>query len=180
MSLNFSQKTRIEFLTDGAEYFLDKKNIYLDIKDEISSELGVPLSMIKICGSAYWGRSFIKDEPFEPSISDLDVALIDAGLFVKCLSEVREETRNYSNLTRFLGNPTNPIMFQDYAVKKGIIRIDIMPVTRSKKILEHTSDAISKKYVNHFSKISFMIYDSEKSFTVKQIGAFSKFRNNTQ
>jgi len=91
---------RLEFLTDTAVYFSDKKNTYLELKDDISSELGLPLSEIRICGSAYWGQSFVNGLPFRPAESDLDVALVNGSLFVKCLSEVRQLTWNFSNLTR--------------------------------------------------------------------------------
>lgn len=167
---------RMEFLTDSAAYFDDKKKIYIEIKDDISSELNIPLSMIRICGSAYWGQSFETALPFRPSESDLDVALINSALFVRCLSEVRQTTRNFSNLTAFSGGAREPIIFQDYAYKKGIIRIDIMPKTKSKRSLDTISEAMSRKYDKHFSKVSFMIYDSEHSFTVKQITPTTKFR----
>ncbi|WYK04079.1 hypothetical protein DWF04_013535 [Cereibacter sphaeroides f. sp. denitrificans] len=169
-------KARLEFLTDTAAYFSDKKSIYLELKDEISSELGLPLSEIRICGSAYWGQSFAHDRPFRPAESDLDVALVNGTLFIKCLSEVRQLTWNFSNLTSFRGGAGLPVMFQDYAYKKGIIRVDLMPKTRTKRSLDATSESISRRYGKHFSKITFMVYDSEHSFTVKQIAPTAKFR----
>ena len=84
---------RLEFLTDSASYFSDKKEIYLEIKDQIALHLDVPTSLIRICGSAYWGRSYVSQELFRPSESDLDIAIIHSNLFVRCLSEVRSLTR---------------------------------------------------------------------------------------
>lgn len=176
MAENLHYNSRVEFLTDTASYFYDKKDIYLEIKDVLADELNTPISMVRICGSAYWGHSFVNDTPFRPAESDLDVALINPQLFVACLSEVRQLTRNFSNLTFFRGAQTIPITFQDYAYKKGIIRVDLMPLTKIKRNLDSVSDAVSRKYINHFSKISFMIYDSEHSFTVKQMWATKKFR----
>jgi hypothetical protein len=80
----------------------------------------------------------------------------------------------------FYGEASDPIVFQDYAYKKGIIRTDLMPRTRSKKSMDAASERISRKYSDHFSKITFMVYDSEHSFTVKQIAATSKFRGLVQ
>lgn len=169
-------RTREQFLTDDAAYFRDKKSTYLQIKDDIAAELGIPLSIIRLCGSAYWGYSFTEERPFDPSISDLDIAIIDPTIFIKCLSEVRQMTWNFSNLTSFRGGLNNPIIFQDYAYKKGIIRLDLMPYTKFKKFIEAASGRIYSKHAKHFVKLSFMIYDSENSFTVKQIISMSKFK----
>lgn len=176
MSEDTHSTARREFLTDNAAYFKDKKDLYLLVKDDIASELEIPLSLIRICGSAYWGRSFTKDADFAPGISDLDVALINGDLYVKCLSEVRQVTRNFSNLTAFRGGQNAPLLFQDYAFKKGIIRTDVMPNTRTKKRLDTASDKVSRKHDDHFSKVSFSVYDSESSFTVKQISSTRKFK----
>ncbi|UWQ42382.1 hypothetical protein K3718_04645 [Leisingera aquaemixtae] len=176
MSDNNHNTARQEFLTDSAAYFADKKDLYLQVKDDIALELGIPLSMIRICGSAYWGKSFTAGRGFLPGESDLDVALINEALYVQCLSEVRQTTRNFSNLTAFRSGQNTPLLFQDYAYKKGIIRTDVMPSTRTKKRLDAASNVISRKYAEHFSKVSFSIYDSESSFTVKQISPVRKFR----
>lgn len=176
MSTDFHSHARREFLTDTAYYFLDKKDLYLEIKDEISLETEVPLSMIRVCGSAYWGRSFSAGRNFLPGESDLDVALVDERLYVRSLTEVRNITKNYSNLTYFRSGPTSPNIFQEYAFKKGIIRTDVMPSTSLKLKLDAISAKISKKYIDHFAKITFLIYDSETSFTVKQIRPTKKFK----
>lgn len=177
MSNRSYNQSRQEFLVDNAAYFADKKELYLQIKDEISVELGIPLSMIRICGSAYWGQSFTTSEAFTPGDSDLDVALVSADLYVQCLSEVRQITFNFSNLTSFNGSQETPLTFQEYAYKKGIIRVDMMPRTRTKMRLDNTSRTVSRNHSRHFSKITFSIYDTESSFAVKQISSVSKFRS---
>jgi hypothetical protein len=112
-----------EFLTDNAKYFQDKKDFYLDLKDSIASELNVPLSMLRICGSAYWGKSFSKNVAFQAGVSDLDLALIDPITFVRAISEVRKLTWNFSNLTYFPGSPTDdaPAIFQQYHTTKALL-----------------------------------------------------------
>jgi len=47
-----------EFLLDGAAYFSDKLDLYLTIKQSISTALSIDVTDIRICGSAYWGRRF--------------------------------------------------------------------------------------------------------------------------
>ena len=170
-------KSRKEFLLDKAKYFSEKSDLYLEIKDKIAGHTRLPLSMIRICGSAYWGKSFSTEEDFVPGTSDLDVGLVSDQLFVRALSEVRSKTLNFTNLTYF---PTTeaPGLFQDYAYKKGIIRIDQMPSTDIKLWIESVFNNISKSYLGHFQNINALIYDSETSFTNRQVGAFSKFGAN--
>jgi hypothetical protein len=174
MTITEHNKARNEFLTDGAFYFRDKPEVYLAIKDSISSKTGTPTSMIRVCGSAYWGKSFKSGYDFRPSVSDLDIALIDAGLFVTCLSEVRKLTWNFTNLTKF-NVPNSPQIFQDYAYKKGMIRVELMPLTNSKSNLDRVSQQLSEAYAEHFSKVSIIVYDTENSFTVKQISSAARF-----
>tara|TARA_R110000751_G_scaffold66524_1_gene135839 strand:- start:1157 stop:1693 length:537 start_codon:yes stop_codon:yes gene_type:complete len=164
-----------EFLTDHASYFLDKKSLYLEIKKSISEETNFSLSMIRICGSAYWGKSFKEGRPFTPGVSDLDVAIIDANAYVKLMSETRTVTKGFTDLTEFPAYGNSVDRFKEYAIKKGIILTSIMPRTKTKRILEKASDTISRKYIEHFSKISFLIYDTDISFTDKQAPAFKKF-----
>ncbi|WP_370675564.1 hypothetical protein [Pleomorphomonas sp. PLEO] len=167
---------RQEFLTDKAKYFSDKKELYLEVKDRIAESLGLPLSMIRVCGSAYWGRSYTADRDFLPGDSDLDVALIDQLMYVRAISEARQMTHNFYNRTLFPSSPHNAYeTFRDYAYKKGIIRPDLMPRTRLKTLLSSLSHSLSYQFRDHFSKITFAIYDTEASFTVKQIAPTEKF-----
>jgi hypothetical protein len=166
-----------EFLTDKAKYFSDKKDVYLALKKLIFEDSSIPFSMIRVCGSAYWGRSFVTNSEFKPGESDLDVALIDPMLFVRSLSEVRLLTRNFTNLTHFTSaQPNTPSLFQEYAYKKGIIRLDIMPRTKTKLALDAISLRASRQFQDHFSRVTFAIYDNEDSFTVKQIKPAEKFK----
>lgn len=161
-------------MLDKAIYFSDKSDLYLEIKDKIAIHTRLPLSMIRVCGSAYWGKSFLTGEDFVAGTSDLDIALISDQMFVRALSEVRAKTLNFTVLTAFPGIQA-PIIFQDYAYKKGIIRIDQMPQTEIKFWLNTVFQNISKSYLAHFDNINSLIYDSELSFTNKQVGSLSKF-----
>lgn len=178
--MNPIEKAKHEFLLDNAEYFKDKKSLYLEIKVKISNLLPVEATDIRICGSAYWGRSFVKDEPFNPGVSDLDVALISPAMFCKCMTEVREITKNFSDQTSFPATSRAISAyeeFQSYSFKKGIIRADLLPKVRTRNALQDASEKVSREYLDHFEKISFIIYDSSQSFAVKQAGAARKFRN---
>jgi hypothetical protein len=177
MSGSDFNRAREEFLIDSAQYFFDKKTLYLNLKEYIAGELALPLSMVRVCGSAYWGRSFLTDQPFQAGESDLDVAVIDGSLYVRALSETRQTTWNFSNLTAFPTEPKNAhLVFQDYAYKKGIIRTDLMPRTKLRQQIYTIANTASARYKEHFGRVSVAIYDSESSFSVKQIQPTRKFR----
>lgn len=169
-----------EFLLDGAAYFSDKKELYLTVKQKISTLLPVDISEVRICGSAYWGYRFKDESPFSPGVSDLDVALISPQLFCRCMAEIRQLTKNFNDQTAF-PQPTRRISvyveFRDYAFGKGIIRTDHLPNVKTRADLERASEVISREFLSHFEKISFSIYDSALSFAVKQAGAAGKFRS---
>jgi hypothetical protein len=172
--MDIHNQARAEFLTDEAFYFRDKKEMYLEIKDRIGQALEVPRSMVRICGSAYWGKRYESGADFAPGESDLDVALISERLFVQLISEVRAKTRNFTNLTFFAGQEA-PAIFQEYALKKGIVRLDVTPRTDTMLKITTMSANLSKKYLNHFSNINLSVYDTEISFSNKQTGALEKF-----
>ncbi|WP_157969011.1 hypothetical protein [Tropicimonas sp. IMCC34011] len=168
-----------EFLLDGAAYFSDKLDLYMTIKHSISTELAVDVTEIRICGSAYWGRRFRDGSPFEPGVSDLDVAVISPLIYCRAMAETRDLTKNFSDQTSFpkaSKRLSSFEEFQDYAFRKGIIRIDQLPNTLTRRLMMAASERISRDFLDHFEKITFSIYDSTSSFAVKQAGAAKKFR----
>lgn len=168
-----------EFLLDDASYFEDKKDLYWCIKRDISRTLSVDVSDIRICGSAYWGLRFVDETPFQPGSSDLDVAIINPSMFCRCMTEVRELTKNFNDQSVFpqCGNEVNSFdLFRGYAFGKGIIMIHHLPDIQIRRDLSDASQSISKRYLDHFEKITFSIYDSAISFAVKQAQATKKFR----
>lgn len=177
--MDYVTLAKYEFLLDGAQYFEDKLELYLEIKQSICSTLLVDISEIRVCGSAYWGRKFFDSAPFEPGISDLDVAIISPQLFCRCMAEVRDVTRNFRDQTPFPKTErsiSSYDKFHDYAFKKGIIRIDNLPNIKTRHEMLKASETISRDFLDHFEKITFLIYDSASSFAVKQAGAAGKFR----
>jgi hypothetical protein len=168
-----------EFLLDRAAYFADKPELYLRLKSSIAEITSADLAEVRICGSAYWGRRFRDCSPFEPGVSDLDVALISPALFCRCMAEAREVSKNFTDQTVFpKSSKIIPSFeeFQAYAFRKGIIRVDLLPRTKTQRVLIKASDDISRDFLEHFEKITFSIYDSALSFAVKQASAAEKFR----
>ena len=173
MAVEFSEQ---EFLADRARYFSDKPALYVAIKKDIAKTASVRLQSIRICGSAYWGKSFPSEKDFRPGLSDLDVAIIDETLFVQCLTEARNVTRGFNERTAFQNKVNSYEIFRDYVFKKGIIRFDLMPRSDIKSRFELISRSISKRYLEHFDKITFAIYDTDIAFIRKQSQAAEKFR----
>ena len=170
---------KYEFLLDRAEYFSDKLDLYLRIKQAICLSLSIDITEVRICGSAYWGHRFRDGSPFQPGVSDLDVAIVSPILFCRSMAEVRDVTKNFTDQTPF-PKATKSVSsfeeFQGYAFRKGIIRIDHLPDTQIRREMIKASDTVSRDFLEHFEKITFSIYDSANSFAVKQSMAAKKFR----
>lgn len=168
-----------EFLLDGAAYFSDKLDLYLTIKQSISTALSIDIPDIRICGSAYWGRRFRDGSSFKPGVSDLDAAVISPLIFCRAMAEARDITKNFSDQTSFpkaSKRVSSFEEFQDYAFRKGIIRIDHLPNTATRRLMMKASEQVSRDFLDHFEKVTFSIYDSASSFAVKQAAAAKKFR----
>ena len=170
------ERARHEFLLDGAAYFRDKPDTYLEIKNKMALGLGLPVSAIRICGSAYWGKRFLDKTLFEPGVSDLDVAIVSPLLFSQCMTEIRATCSGFSDLRPFpiKGTENTYETFRQYALKKGMLRADFLPdvptMGKIKRIAHHVSGA----YLEHFSKITTCIYDSDDAFALKQTLASEK------
>jgi hypothetical protein len=172
------QKARYEFLLDQADYFLDKPDVYLGIKNKFALGLGQPVSAIRICGSAYWGKKFRDETPFEPGVSDLDVAIVSSLLFSQCMTEIRDKCSGFSDLTPFKvkrGENTYET-FKAYALKKGMLRADFLPEVPTMQKLKAIAHHVSGQYLDHFSKITTCIYDSDDAFAIKQTVASEKLK----
>jgi hypothetical protein len=168
-----------EFFLDNAAYFADKKDLYFEIRDKISRILHVDPLEIKVCGSAYWGYRFSSGAAFSPGSSDLDIGIVSSTLFCRYMSEIRDLTKNFTDQTFFPQGQKSVSafeLFRDYAFKKGIINPSNTPLTDTRRLLDGASKAISAGYLDHFEKISFLIYDSLSAFSVKQAAAAQKFK----
>ncbi|WP_143515644.1 hypothetical protein [Pseudooceanicola marinus] len=177
--MNSVKAAREEFLLDSAHYFADKSDLYLSLKERIAADVYADISDVRICGSAYWGRRFRDESPFLPGVSDLDVAIISPQIFCRCMSEVRDLSKNFSDQSVFpkvTGKVSTFELFRDYAFGKGLIRTEHLPNVRTRRGFIESSDRISRDFASHFEKISFALYDSALSFANKQAGATRKFR----
>lgn len=170
------EMARHEFLLDRAVYFLDKPKLYLAIKNKLALGLGQPVSAIRVCGSAYWGKKYLDKALFEPGVSDLDIAIVSPLLFSQCMTEIRNKCSGFSDLRPFpiKGKENTYETFKQYALKKGMLRADFLPEVPTMLKLKRISHHISGEYLEHFSKITTCIYDSDDAFALKQTVASEK------
>ncbi|WP_147464777.1 hypothetical protein [Pseudomonas syringae group genomosp. 3] len=139
------------------------------IYNSISVFFKVPFTAIQVAGSAKTGHSFHKGKSFEVGVSDLDVAIIDSGLFLKYMEQVYSDTRGYSDLTGFPNNKGISLFesYKDY-IAKGIFRPDLMPSGKSRAEINNFFGTLSAKNSALFSSINVAFYFSHSFFEKKQ------------
>jgi hypothetical protein len=118
------------------------------------------------------GYSFIKDRPFRPGDSDLDIAVISADLFVRCLEEANKVTRAYRDNTSFPRRDNVNVLdlFLDTAAKRGMVRLDLMPKCLFLTGIQQELRKATSVYSHLFSQINCAVYCSEFLFVQKQAG----------
>jgi hypothetical protein len=72
-----------EDVLDGPVLSVDAERLTSLLQD-VSQLLAVPVADIQIVGSARFGFSLRDGAPFDPSFSDLDLAVVNAGLYQRC------------------------------------------------------------------------------------------------
>jgi len=103
--------------SDIFKYELD---LEYEIKYRISQQFSLPLSSIKVVGSAHIGSSSFKKTVFIKSKSDLDIAIVDAGQFNYYLNLVLLKTGNYSNQLNFYNKDEKTVKNFRYRLSRGI------------------------------------------------------------
>ncbi|QNR96240.1 hypothetical protein ICJ04_11890 [Stenotrophomonas sp. 169] len=157
------------FLTYPTMAFVGQEDLQFDILNSVSDKWGVPISSIHVCGSAKIGVSVHKGTPFASGTSDLDLAIIDAGLFVRYMEAVANLTRNYSIRSSFplVKGVSYREQYLSY-LTKGMLNPDFMPVSPMRADWSNFFGRLSSDHSKAFKSISAMIYLSERFFETKQ------------
>lgn len=140
-----------------------------DILYAISEYFNVDLNHVLIAGSAQTGESFHKETLFNAKTSDLDIAIVDAGLYEKCLQVTHTATQDYSDLSGFQRREGVSV-YKDFLenLGRGFFRPDLMPTCRYKNDWFDFFQRLSKKYQSNFESINCGIYSSLHFFQMKQ------------
>ncbi|WP_415898810.1 hypothetical protein [Neptuniibacter sp. QD48_11] len=167
------------FLSYQTLIFKDKQDIEYEIKNEIKNELITPFSSIQVTGSSKTGISFFKKTKFTEGESDLDISVINLGLYNQYLEEVHKVTDGFTNLSVFpeyCGKSTNKQFINN--LKKGFINPFFMPDCEMKSKWLDFFRNISNEYFDLFKSINGAIYASEYFFECKQVECITEFKNN--
>lgn len=172
---NREERARRLFITERPASMLRDQDREFSIKTDISSFFSIPYSAVSFCGSAQIGFSVHKDTLFEPGESDLDAACIDPGLFQRAWMDVVETTRAFSDLTPFGHlHPDKINLFRDQIVRRGMIRIDAMPLSDTSSAWSTFQGRLSRKHAMMFKRISVAIYINEYAFCWKQDSSLAR------
>lgn len=155
----------------AASLHFDRENEFL-IRNDIARFFDIPYAAVAFAGSAQLGFSIHKDKLFEPGVSDLDAACINATLFQRAWSDVIETTRAFSDGTPFGRRSAQDIeQFKDQILRRGMIRIDAMPQSDVSRKWSAFQGRLSRKHTALFQRISIAVYMNEYAFCWKQDSA---------
>jgi hypothetical protein len=165
------------FCFNGSPILAQNPEAGFHIINDVSEHFGIPFRRIYITGSVQTGYSYFKDRDFDPDESDLDLAIVDAGLFQHYCEVAYKETKAYSDLTKFSSKDgtNNASSFQAY-VAKGYLRPDYMPNCTVKWAWFKYFGNLGRTYANLFSKISCGLYFSERFFEGKQVPVIKLYK----
>ncbi|WP_296294104.1 hypothetical protein [Rheinheimera sp.] len=165
----YNEIVRKVYLAYPTKALIGDEERQYQILNDISCFAGVPIMSIQVAGSAKTGRSFHKQKDFEPGSSDLDIAIIDPGLFQRYMEKIFEITKGYSDKSSFPlkdGKST----FEEYIayLTKGIFRADLMPTCEDRKAWNQFFGQLSRKHGDLFKSVNAAIYMSQLFFESKQ------------
>jgi hypothetical protein len=149
-----------------------------DILYAVSEKFQVNINNVLIAGSAQTGESFHKSTTFNSKTSDLDIAIVDSGLYEKYLQITHTTTRDYSDLSGF-SRKEGVSVHKDFLenLGRGFFRPDLMPTCSQKNDWFHFFQELSKKYYNNFESINCGIYSSLHFFQMKQTNNIEIVKN---
>lgn len=147
-----------------------QRDIEFEIKRLVSQGLDVPYKSIAIAGSAQLGFSPHKGTPFTRGKSDLDLAIIDAKLFQSLMEMCISVTRAFSDFQAFTtrGGDQAASELQAYIIRRGMIRIELMPLCNRVVEIERILARASAAGKGAFSDVNLAVYMSERLFCWKQ------------
>jgi hypothetical protein len=158
--------------------FEGNHELQLQLYERICEFLRLPLSAIRLVGSGHTGFSLIKNTLFDKAKSDLDIAIVDSGLYLELFEHAFEITGGWADMTKFSGSPeqqrTTKEKFLKY-LRKGIVRPDLMPASPRKADWENFFGKLGDDYSNFCNGISAGVYARESFMAVKQESAIKAY-----
>lgn len=177
-SKSFSEIARKVFLTYPTNAFSGQEELEFEILNAVAQNFQVPIINIHVAGSAKIGHSLHKGTAFNPKTSDLDLAIIDGGLFAKYLEIGLKISNGYQDGTKFERQGGTSVIdsYKSY-LSKGIWRPDLSPTGTEKAAWMNFFNKLSNKHNAAFNSISGCIYLSQGCFENKQQSVIYKHKN---
>lgn len=149
-----------------------------DILYAVAEKFKVNINNVLIAGSAQTGESFHKGTLFNCKTSDLDLAIVDPGLYENCLRIAHTATRDYSDLSGFQRKEGVSVQ-KDFLenLGRGFFRPDLMPACTYKSEWFNFFQQLSKIYQSNFESINCGVYSSLHFFQMKQAGNVEIVKN---
>jgi hypothetical protein len=166
---SYNEIARKVYLAYPTKALINDEERQYEIFNDISCHFSIPIMSIQVVGSAKVGKSFHKNRDFIPGESDLDVAIIDSGLFARYMELVFKISKGYSDRVCFPVKDDRST-FDEYLsyLSKGIFRPDLMPTCRERAEWNQFFGRLSAKHSELFKSINAGIYMSQVFFERKQ------------
>ncbi|MGE8532323.1 MAG: hypothetical protein ACN6N1_15690 [Acinetobacter guillouiae] len=181
-SANLDKLVRQYYLVNPTASFKTRLEKAHEILHTISERFLIPISHIKVTGSAHLGYSFVKQRNFLEKQSDLDLAIIDIHFYNFFFEKNLEETRQYSRQDKFgyswIGKEKvyNLELYKEW-LAKGLIHEKYLPNTDYANEFKKFFNELSIKHSDTFKSISACVYSSEQTFKLKQISSIHRWRS---
>lgn len=169
------ERARRLFIEERAVSLHFEREREFEIRTEISKYFDISYSAVAFTGSAQLGFSIHQDKLFEPGVSDLDAACISPDLFQHAWMDIVDVTRSFTDLTPFGHTSAEKIdLFKDRILRRGMIRIQAMPLSPMSENWTAFEGQISRKHTAIFQNINIAVYMNEYAFCWKQDSALTK------
>jgi hypothetical protein len=165
-----SRARRLYF--DRTSFALDRKHdTEFEIKSAVANRYGVPFRSVVFAGSAQLGFSPQKDTLFVQGQSDLDVAVVDSGLFQRFWQIIWRVTLAFNDESRF--KKGHAAKLRDQILRRGMILIDHMPWCPERTDEVSFMDDLGREHRSQFGRVSLAVYVNEYAFCWKQASVLS-------
>ena len=161
------------FIEERAAALASHREIEFAIKEQVAQFFGIKYAEVAFTGSAQIGFSPTKNRLFMPAKSDLDIACVSAHLFQAGWNDVIATTRAFTDNTKFSGGQHDIDLFKDSILRRGMMRIEVMPLSPLVAQWKDFESSLSRQYSGFFGSVGCAIYLNEYAFCWKQDSAIS-------
>jgi hypothetical protein len=170
------------YLSYPTQIFIGAEDQEFELRERIATFFHVPITSIAIVGSAKLGMSPYKRQNFDPTRSDIDIAVISGNLFTKYV-EICLKVSNGYDATKFPTDRRDGKSVKNkymYYLSRGIFRPDLMPHCEERQSLWSFFNKISQDYKRLAKKVSTGVYLSEAIFLEKQKDIVQAVKNKVE